>query len=60
MLRNIADQIDSGDYGAVTTIVVAFQSDEGVETFGGGRDADYRFCSWLFSVGATRASDLAE
>ena len=58
MLRTIADSIENGEHGDVTTIVVALQGDT-IDTFGGGRDADYRFCSYLFSVGLTRLAECA-
>ena len=58
LLRNIADDIDAGDYGDVETIVVALAAPGGVETFGGGKLADYRFCHFLFSAAATRLNSI--
>lgn len=58
MLRNIADNIEAGDYGDVTTIVVATWGDNGVDTFGGGKDSDMFHCSYLFGVAQTRLQNI--
>ena len=58
MLRRIADQIEAGDYGAVETVVVATWGDEGVDTFGGGKDSDLFHCTYLFGVAHTRMLNL--
>ena len=58
MLRRIADQIEDGEYGDVTTLVVATWGDEGVSTFGGGKDSDLYHCTYLFGVAHTRMLNL--
>lgn len=58
MLRRIADQIEAGDYADVSTVVVATWGDDGVNTFGGGRDSDMFQCSYLFGVAHTRMLNL--
>lgn len=58
MLRRIADKIEAGDYSDVSTVVVATWSDEGLSTFGGGRDSDMFHCSYLFGVAHTRMLNL--
>ena len=39
MLRNLADDIENGDYGTVHTIAIATFGDAGLEVFGGGDDS---------------------
>ena len=39
MLRNLADNIEAGDYGTVHTIAIATFGDVGLEVFGGGDDS---------------------
>lgn len=39
MLRNIADEIEAGDYGEVNTIAIATFGDAGLQLFGGGSDS---------------------
>ena len=58
MLRNIADDIESGEFSGVTTIVVALWGDDGVKTFGGGKDSDMFHCSYLFGVAQTRLQNI--
>ena len=58
MLRNIADNIEKGEYGDVNTIVVAAWGDEGLETFGGGRDSDMFHCTYLFGAAQARLLNL--
>ena len=58
MLRNIADNIENGDYGAVDTLVVATFGDVGVDTFGGGKDSSIFHCAYLFGVAQNRLLKL--
>lgn len=39
MLRNLADEIEAGDYGTVHTIAIATFGDAGLDVFGGGDDS---------------------
>lgn len=39
MLRNLANNIENGDYGTVHTIAIATFGDAGLEVFGGGDDS---------------------
>lgn len=54
MLRNIADNIENGDYGAINTVVVATFGDAGLETFGGGKESDLYACTYVFGSAAAR------
>ena len=58
MLRNLADDIEAGKYGDLTTIVVATWGDNGVDTFGGGMDSDLFHCTYLFGVAHTRMLNI--
>ena len=58
MLRNLADNIEAGDYGDVETIIIALQSDTGYETFGGGRNCDMMTCAFLFAACAARLHNI--
>lgn len=58
MLRNLADNIEAGNYGDVTTIVVATWGDGGIETFGGGKDSDLFHATYLFGVAHTRMLNI--
>ena len=58
MLRNIADQIEKGEHSGLTTIVVALWGDDGVITFGGGKDSDMFHCSYLFGVAQARLQNI--
>ncbi len=57
MLRNIADEIEAGDFGDVSTIVVALCGDT-YEMFGGGRDSGQEHCAFLFASAAARLHNL--
>lgn len=58
MLRNLADNIEKGDYGNVETIAVALCADQGYEMFGGGRDSGMNDCAFLFSAAAARLHNI--
>ena len=58
MLRNLADNIENGEYGDITTIVVATWGDEGVTLFSGGKDSDMFHATYLFGVAHTRMLNL--
>ena len=57
MLRNLADDIEQGDYGEIGTIVIATFGDTGLEMFGGGRDSGREHC--VFVLGAAQHRLLA-
>jgi len=54
MLRNIADDIESGKFADVETICVALVCEEGLETFGGGRNSDPMICGFVFDCARHR------
>lgn len=54
LLRNLADDIEAGDFGDVETIVVALSCEDGVDTFGGGRISNMAQCAFLFAAAAAR------
>lgn len=58
MLRAIAECIEKGDYGSVSTIVVAIHGEDGIYTFGGGMDSDLKSCAFVFSSSALRLHQL--
>ena len=58
MLREIADEIEAGNYGDVSTVVVALQGDA-VETFSGGRDSYLSMSAYLFGVAHHRLLGVA-
>jgi hypothetical protein len=48
MLRNLAEEIEVGRYGDISTVVVALSTDRSVAIFGGGKNSDLYTCSHLF------------
>lgn len=58
MLRNLADNIEAGDYGDVETIVIALAGDQGFDTFGGGRLSGMHECAFLFASAAARLHQI--
>jgi hypothetical protein len=58
MLRNLADNIENGNYGVVETIVVATSGDAGLETFGGGRASDVPYCAYVFGAAQVRLLNI--
>lgn len=54
MLRNIADDIESGKYGEINTIVVATGAEDGFAMFSGGRDSDLAHSAYLFGTALHR------
>lgn len=40
MLRNLAEEIERGDYGEVNTLAIASFGESGLRVYGGGRDSD--------------------
>lgn len=57
-LRNLADDIEAGRYGAVETLVVALCGDT-YETFGMGSRSDLAACAYLFGMGSTKLHNIA-
>lgn len=58
MLRNLADNIENGDYGDIETVAVATWGDTGICMFGGGRNSDMYHTTYLFGVAHTRMLNL--
>lgn len=54
MLRNLADNIEAGEYGDVETLVVALAADQGCEMFGGGRRSSLEECAFLYATAHQR------
>lgn len=50
MLRNLADGIERGDYGGISTIVIATFGDNGLDVFGGGRDSGMEHCAFVLGA----------
>lgn len=48
MLRSLAEEIEAGRYGDISTVVVALSTDRSVAIFGGGKNSDLYTCSHLF------------
>jgi hypothetical protein len=48
MLRNLADDIENGKYGAVNSIAIATFGDDGLQVFGGGIDSEGPVVAMLF------------
>lgn len=53
MLRNLAGQIEAGDFGEVGTIAIAIFGDT-LEVFGGGPDSDGPTCALVFQAASFR------
>ncbi len=58
MLRNLADNIEKGDYGTVETLAIALGGTAGYEMFGGGRDSDMAHCAFLFAAAHARLTNI--
>lgn len=56
MLRNLADDIEAGEFGEVTSIALVRFGDEGLQIHAGGRDADGATASLMLLAGANRLS----
>lgn len=54
MLRELADDIEAGQFGGVETIAIATFSDDGLKVFGGGPDSQGPTVALLFSAAALR------
>lgn len=54
LLRNIADDIEAGVYGEVSTVAVAMAAEKGYETFGGGLHSSMEHCAFLFASATAR------
>lgn len=59
MLRNIADEIEAGDYGVVTTVAVALHGDT-MDVFGGGADSGSAVVALLFNAAGLRFARTIE
>lgn len=53
MLRNLADQIEAGEFGEVNTIAIATFG-QSLEIFGGGSDSEAPTVALLFNAAAMR------
>jgi len=61
MLRNIADEIESGDYGEVSAIAVVRLGDEGLQIHAGGvRSEVSRVATMLMAAAGRLAERVAE
>ncbi|MEY5060429.1 MAG: hypothetical protein RIS45_350 [Planctomycetota bacterium] len=58
MLRRIADDVEDGGFGDVTTIAIAIATDSGIYTYGGGRDSSIPHAGYLFAVAANRLANI--
>jgi hypothetical protein len=54
MLRNIANDIEAGVYGEVSTVGVTLAAEEGHETFCGGPQFSVEHFAFLFASAAAR------
>lgn len=54
MLRNLADDIESGKYGAVNTVAIATFGDDGLQVFGGGGDSEASTVAMLFQAASMK------
>jgi len=58
MLRNLADDIEDGKFGAINTIAIATFGDTGLEMFGGGKDSDAPCCAYVFGAAQVRLLNI--
>lgn len=56
MLRNLAEQIEAGEFGEVTSIALVRFGDDGLQIHSGGRDSDGSTAALLLMSGANRLS----
>ena len=54
MLREIADEIERGDFGDVYTLAMGIWGASGLECFSGGRDSDIAHSLLVFECAAAR------
>lgn len=54
MLRNLADDIEGGRYGAVNTIAIATFGDDGLQLFGGGCDCSGSVIAMVFQAASMK------
>lgn len=54
MLRNLADDIEAGEHGEVTSVAVATFGDAGLEVYGGGIDSDPPTAGMMFQAAAMK------
>ena len=53
MLRNLADELEAGEYPNVATLVIGLWCDTGMSYFGGGRDSGMEHCAFVFGAAQT-------
>lgn len=56
MLRNLANNIEKGEYGEVHTIAIATFGDAGLELFGGGDDSVGSTIAMVFQAASIKMS----
>ncbi len=56
MLRNLANNIEKGEYGEVHTVAIATFGDAGLELFGGGDDSDGPTVAMVFQAASIKMS----
>jgi len=55
MLRLIADEMDAGDYGPISTVAVCFLHEDGTSrTFGGGKNSEFAHVAFAFGTAHTK------
>lgn len=57
LLRSLADEIEAGDYGDVTTVSIATFGDTGLEVTGGGVDSSPPTIAMVFHAAANKMSN---
>ncbi len=54
MLRNLADDIEAGDFGEVTSIAITTFGDAGLHAFGGGQDSEAPTVALMFQAASMK------
>lgn len=54
MLRNLADDIEAGEFGAVNSLVLVRFGDNGLQVHVGGRDSDFGTAMLLLTAGVNK------
>ena len=54
MLRNLADDIEKGKHGEVTSIAIATFGDDGLQLFGGGDDSEPPTVGMMFQAASIK------
>lgn len=54
MLRNLANDIEAGKHGEVTSVAIATFGDAGLEVYGGGIDSDPPTAGMMFQAASMK------